>query len=183
MPGSRSTCPRTRASVQLRVGTLGAPGPPLEVFTPAPRDPRAAPRSAAGYGDGTTVAASPAGIAAGRRIEVCVRNAGRRNAALYGGAPQAARTSALMVEGRDAGTDLTLVFERGESRSFLSALGDAFDRAALFHPPWVSAGLLCALAVLLVGAAGGAGAALRASLPAASTRRRCDREAVSPVGR
>ncbi len=32
----------------------------------------------------------------------------------------------------------------------LSALGDAFERAALFHPSWVSAALLWVLAVLLV---------------------------------
>ena len=142
--------PADARSVRFPVGTFGAPGPRLEVFTQTAGVAAARSSVAAGYADGATVSAAPGGIASGQRIELCVRNAGRRKVALHGGAPAAARTSILEVDGLDVGTDLSLVFERGEPRSMLSALGDAFGRAALFHPAWVSAGQLWVLAALLV---------------------------------
>lgn len=137
-------------SVKFPVGTFRAPGPELQVLTRTAGGIAGRASVLAGYGDGATVSASPGGFVFGQRIEVCVRNAGRRKVALYGGAPQAARTSTLKLDGRDAGTDLALVFERDDPRSMLASLGDAFERAALFHPSWVSAGLLWVLAVLLV---------------------------------
>jgi hypothetical protein len=141
--------PADADSVKFEVGTFGAPGPRLEVLTPRGE---AGGRGSVpgGYRDRAIVSASPNGIDSGQRIAVCVRNAGRRQVSLWGGVAGAARTSKLLVDGRDAQTDLALVFEREESRSMLSALGDVFERAALFHPSWVSAGLLWALAVLLL---------------------------------
>ena len=142
--------PADAGSVRFPVESFGAPGPALQVFTLTAGGVGGRDSVPSGYRGRTTVAAHPGGIVAGQRIELCVRNTGSRKVALYGGAPAAARTSELKLAGRDAGTDLTLVFERGESRSMLAALGDAFERAALFHPSWVGAGLLWVLAALLV---------------------------------
>lgn len=142
--------PADARSLRFPVGTFRAPGPQLEVSVRTTAGIAGVDTIPAGYRDNSTVPASPAGVESGRRIAVCVRNAGPRKVALYGGALQAARTSALGVRGRDARTDLTLVFERAEPRSMLSALPDAISRAALFRPGWVSTGLLWALAILLV---------------------------------
>jgi hypothetical protein len=175
--------PASARTVKFPVDTFGAPGPALEVLTPAGESGGRA-SVPAGYRGHTTVSASPNGIVAGRRIGLCVGNAGKRKVALYGGAPQASRTSRLMLNGRDTGTDLTLVFDRAEQRSFLSALGDVFDRAALFHPSWVGAGLLWVLAGLLVLALP---AALGAALSGAAAGRvdpdARDRKADAPAGR
>ncbi len=142
--------PADARTVRFSVGTFGAPGPQLQVLTRTSGAIAGRDSVRAGYGDRATVAASPRGIVAGRRIELCVRNVGRRQVTIWGGVAGAARTSTARVDGHDAGTDLTLVFERGESRSMLAAMGDVFERAALFHPSWVSAGLLWALAALLL---------------------------------
>lgn len=142
--------PADARTVRFEVGTFGAPGPRLQVFTRTAGGITGRASVPAGYADRATVAASPGGIVAGRRIALCVRNAGRRQVSLWGGVAGAARTSTARLDGRDAATDLALVFERSESRSMLAALGDAFERAALFHPSWVSAGLLWVLAALLV---------------------------------
>ena len=176
--------PDDAASVNFPVGTFRAPGAPLEVLVKTLAGVAGRAAVPAGYADNSTVTARPGRIESGARIAVCIRNAGRRRVALYGGAPQAARTSRLVVDGRNAAKDLTLVFERAESRSFLSALGDAFDRAALFHPSWVAAGLLWVLAILLVT---GLPAALGAALSSAASGRvdpdARGREADSPAGR
>ena len=176
--------PARAAQVSFPVGTFRAPGPQLQVLVRTPEGVAGRAPVPAGYADNSVVSARPGGVEPDTRIAVCVRNTGRRKVALYGGAPQAARTSRLVVNGRNAGTDLTLVFERAESRSFLSALGDALDRAALFHPSWVSAGLLWVLAALLVTALP---AALAAALASAAAGRvdldARDRKADPPPGR
>lgn len=157
--------PAGAGSVRFPVGTFARPGPALEVQVRTATGVAGRATVAPGYGDNTTVAASAGGIEAGRRVALCVHNSGRRKVALYGGAPQAARTSFAVVDGRPAGSDLTLVFERSHERSMLSALPDALERATLFHPSWVGRGLLWALAgLLLVALPGALMLALRAAL-------------------
>jgi hypothetical protein len=104
----------------------------------------------AGDSDRKIVNASPAGLKKGSEVSVCIRNAGSSPVALYGGPAQASRASSLALNGRDTRTDLSLVFERSEPRSMLSALPDAIERATLFKAGWVSEALLCGLAVMLV---------------------------------
>ena len=163
--------PADAGSVVIPVSTSGRPGPPLLVTVKDARGVVGEATVRPEYAGAATVRAAPDGIVAGRRVAVCVRNQGRTPVALHGGAPQASRTSALRLDGRDARTDLTLVFERSEERSMLSALGDGLDRASLFRPSWVSAGLLWALAALLVTALPAALVlALRAALDASSGR-------------
>jgi hypothetical protein len=140
--------PADARSVELPVGTFRAPGPQLEVLVRTAAGVAGRDTVPAGYPDSSTVSASPAGIESGRQVEVCVRNTGSRKVALYGGAPQAARTTALTVDGRARPADLTLVFERGERRSMLAALPDVFQRASLFHASWLRPWMLWALAAL-----------------------------------
>ena len=157
--------PADAATVRFLVDTGGVPGPPLAVSVRTSDGVFGPATVAGGYRGRSTVEASPPGIEKGRRVALCVRNAGRRQVSLYGGASQASRTSELTVDGREATTDLTLVFERGEARSMLSALPDAIERATLFKAGWIGEGLLWALAVLLVTAVPAAlVVALRAAL-------------------
>jgi hypothetical protein len=138
--------------VRFKVGTYGTTGMPLDVTT------RAIPGGdvvntgsvTGGYANNTVVRAPVAGVEEGSAISLCVLNRGARKVALYGGAPQAARTSAAFVDGRNANTDLTLIFERARSRSMFSALPDIFERAALWHPGWVGAWTFWLLLVLLL---------------------------------
>ena len=158
--------PADASTVEFPVGTV-APGPPLVVSVRTGAREAGRATVPAGYRDRATVKASPPGIEQGRRVMLCVRNAGRRPVSLYGGASQATRTSRLTLDGVDTNTDLTLVFERSKARSMLSALPDAIERATLFKAGWISQGLLWVLAALLVTAVPAVVvAALRAALRA-----------------
>jgi hypothetical protein len=132
--------PADASAVAFKAGTFGKPGPPISIFA---RDPggRVVGRGSVpgGYRDGEALHARLAGISEGRALTICFRNEGRGNLGLYGNGPAAARTSIATLDGADAGTDLTLVFERAHSRSMLAALPDIFERAALWHPGWVGA--------------------------------------------
>ena len=137
------------ADVRFKAGTYGRPGPPLEVKAIHIGASRATSVSA-GYPDNSFVTAPLDGVRKGGVVGVCIRNAGKQRLALYGGAPQAARTSAAFVDGKNVNTDLTLVFERAHSRSTLSALPDIFQRAALWHPGWVGVWTFWVLLVLVL---------------------------------
>jgi hypothetical protein len=82
------------------------------------------------------------------RIAVCFRAPGY--VALYGGPAVAARTSTLVLDGRPARKDLTLVFLRERPRSALALLPDMVRRATLFRPAWFTPGVLWALLVAVV---------------------------------
>lgn len=102
-------------------------------------------RLAPPYAAGALSAVDVGPVAGGRRISVCVRNAGRYRVDLAGGPAVAARTSTASVRGRSLRKDLTLVFLRGEPRSALELAPEMVRRAALFRPGWVSARLLWVL--------------------------------------
>jgi hypothetical protein len=123
-------------TVQLEVGTYGRPGPPLVVTAESGQQRLGAGSVGAGYADRSTVTAVLGSVPAGRRITLCVRNDGKRQVAIYGGAALADRTSAAFLDGKKLDTDLTLVFKRAHPRSMLSALPDMFERAALWRPGW-----------------------------------------------
>jgi hypothetical protein len=142
--------PADAGAVRFPVGTGGAAGPPLTVSVRTVAGVAGRATVPAGYRGRAVVNASLPGIEKGRRIALCVRNAGSRPVALYGGPPQASRTSALRLGGRETNTDAALVFERSESTSMLSLLPDAIERATLFKAGWIGEGLLWALAILLV---------------------------------
>jgi hypothetical protein len=129
--------PARASKVQFRLGTYGQAGPQLAVTAVSDGQTLGAGRVSPGYADNSTVTAALGAVPAGRRIRLCIRNEGSHPVALYGGAAQAARTSAAQVDGKELATDITLVFERSHPRSMLSALPDMFRRAALWHPGWV----------------------------------------------
>lgn len=139
------------ADVRFKVGTYGRPGGPLDVTTRSLPNGSVVNTGAVsgGYADNSTLRAPVAGVKEGEVISLCLLNRGSRRLALYGGAPQAARTSAAFVNGKNANTDLTLIFERSHSRSMLSALPDVFRHAALWHPGWVGAWTFWVLLVVM----------------------------------
>lgn len=106
-------------------------------------------------------------VPAEARIEVCVRNTGRRNLVLYGRGAGAKLASGVEVDGHSRGTDLTLVFLRGEQRSALSLVPAMFHRAALFRPRWVGAWTFWVLLALVLC---GVPALLAAALRSAETQ-------------
>lgn len=81
-------------------------------------------------------------------VAVCIANRGARRAAVYGNADVAAPTSTLTKDGKPAGADLSLRFER-RPQSVLSQFGRIADRAALFRPGWVGAWTYWLLAALV----------------------------------
>ena len=62
----------------------------------------------------------------------------------------AARTSSAYVDGRRVPTDIALIFERDHARSALALVPTAFERAALFKPPWMGTWLVWALAAAVL---------------------------------
>jgi hypothetical protein len=132
-------------SVEFQVGTYRRPGEPLEVMVRNASGRIGSARVPGGYADNSRLRVRVGEIKEGDRIAACIRNLGRSRLALYGGPDQAARTSALFLEGKPQPADITLIFHR-ESRSMLSQLSDIFERAALFHPGWVGSWLFWVLA-------------------------------------
>jgi hypothetical protein len=127
--------------VRTPVGTNRRPGPAVAVTVrrgPA-RETLARGRIAGGYPDFEDQRfALDRAVEPGQSVAVCMRNVGRRDIALFGQPDEAKSDTAATVDGRDAGTDMALVFTR-PSRSVLAAVPDAFERAALFRPAWVGA--------------------------------------------
>ena len=127
-------------AVQLVYGTFHRPGPTLAVRvldSPTGRT-LATGHQPAGYPDNrpTATAVSP-GVPAPGRVDVCVRNAGGRRVALWGGDASDAYPSRATVGDRPASGDLSLVLLRRHARTALSLVPTIFRRAALFHPSWV----------------------------------------------
>lgn len=148
--------------IRMQVGTYGRRGGPLAVVVSRIAGGRmlARGRLGGGYRDQSqpTVELDRT-VERGERVAVCIRNAGDRRVALYGGPELAKRDSAVAVDGREQPTDLTLTFTTA-SRSALSQLPAIFDRASLFRPAWVApwtfwllGGLLLLAVPALLGAA------------------------------
>lgn len=133
-------------AVEFQVGTFRRPGPPLDVAVREASGPLGTAHVPGGYPDNSRQRVRVGEIKSGERIAVCIHNLGRSRLALYGGPFQAARTSALFLDGKPQASDVTLIFHREPSQSMLSLLPDVFERASLFHPGWVGAWLFWLLA-------------------------------------
>jgi hypothetical protein len=141
--------PADADSVEFQVGTFHRPGQPIEITVRSASGLLGNGRLPGGYPDNSRQSVKVDGIEKGERISLCVHNAGRSRLALYGGAPQAARTSAVFLEGREQPADLTLIFQREPPRSMLSLLPAVFERASLFHPGWVEDWLFWLIAAVV----------------------------------
>lgn len=101
------------------------------------------------YTSAGTFSASLSGtIPAGRTVSVCLRDAGPAAVGLIGGVTG----ENLLVDGRRAGADLSMLFLRQHPASLLSLLPTVFRRAALFRPGWVGTWTFWLLSALLLAA-------------------------------
>lgn len=138
--------------VRTQLGTYERPGPPLELTVRDARGSAVLARGdlARGYPDVSQQTIElDRRIGGANRVSVCLRNAGDRRVAVYGGPELARRNSSVEVDGQEVATDMTLVFTR-ESRSALALVPDVFDRASAFRPAWVGPWTFWALAALLL---------------------------------
>jgi hypothetical protein len=131
-------------------------GPPLSVEVRAFPEGR---RLGAGrlddeYTDQATRSVKMGSIPAGERVSVCFRALGDagapgaeedEGARLQGGPSQAARSSAVFLNGRQRPDDLTLIFARDRPVTVLSLVPEMLDRATLWRPGPASGGLLAVL--------------------------------------
>jgi hypothetical protein len=103
-------------------------------------------------------------VPSGRRIDLCMRNAGRSKVAIFTGPPTDNEPSYATVGRLRVPADILVDFERRHPRSALSLVPDVLRRAALFHPRWVGAWTFWVLAALvLVGVPALLSLALRAA--------------------
>jgi hypothetical protein len=144
--------PTSFTRVRIKAGSPGGPGQPLEVQVRDESNARiAGGRIPGGYPYTTEQSARVGEVAAGRRVAVCVVNAGTRRVQIFGNTDVASLPTSAYVGGKLLKTDVTLVYLRDHDRSMLSWLPDVFDRAAVFRPGWVGPWvywLLTALAVV-----------------------------------
>jgi hypothetical protein len=138
-------------AIDLRLGTGGRPGPPLDVTVRGEGGRTLATGTVApGARDNAQAQARivPA-VPAGTRFDICFRNDGRREVGFYGGSwylsPGRAYAGRRRLEG-----NVRIVFLRDEPRSALSLVPDMFRRAALFRPDPVGAWTFWLLLVLVV---------------------------------
>jgi hypothetical protein len=123
----------------MQVGTYRRLGSPLAVSIRRADSGReiAAGRVPGGYADVSQLEVElDSTVAPGQRVAVCVRNAGQRKMAIYGGPELANVGTTVEIGGRDQKTDMTLVFTRPPS-SLLSQTPEVFERASLFRPVWI----------------------------------------------
>lgn len=139
-------------AVQARLGTLSRPGPAVDVVVNDFTTGRSLTGGhlAPGYGDHSVRRVQTGAVAEGRRIDVCVRNAGNHRVAIYGGAWAADQSSELRHGKETLKDDMSLVFLREKRVSLLSLVPTIFARAALWHPGWVGAWTFWALVALLL---------------------------------
>ncbi len=106
------------------------------------------------YTDTNSLAVRVGEIPAGKRVSVCLRALGEGGgpdadkddgARLRGGPSQAARSSAVFLNGRERPDDIALIFVRDRPVTMLSLVPDMLDRATLWRPGPASGGLLAVL--------------------------------------
>jgi len=90
----------------------------------------------AGYGGTVRHAVRVGHVPAGGEIAVCIRNAGRWWAGIYGGPGITSRTSGERLDGGPTTADLDLRFRRAP-RSTLAMVPEMARRAALFRGSWI----------------------------------------------
>jgi hypothetical protein len=144
------------SAVTVQLNTRGRPGSPyvLEVREENGKTLTRR-RVQRGYPDGAVQTVTlPRSVAAGRRISVCVRNAGESPIAPYGNLDTANPTSSAYLDGRRIPNDVTLVFLRREAATTMSLVPSIVERASLFHGAWgSSAAYWVLLAALVLGPA------------------------------
>lgn len=142
--------------VVVTLGTYRRPGPPVSLTIVGDRTNTsvASGRLAAGYPDITRAPTHT--IKLDRLVDtrtplkVCLRNDGQARVAVYGNGDAASRTSTASIDGKPAGVDLSLVFDRPEPRSTLSLLPAIFERASLWRASWVGGWFFWLLAAAIV---------------------------------
>jgi hypothetical protein len=154
--------------VRLKVGTFHRVGSPLKVTVrrgvKGPVLARGVLRG--GYpdigSDPTHLVALDHEVAGGTDgLAMCVENDGPDRVALYGNGDAANRTSSATLDGKPAGADIDMVFERAP-RSYGSQLSAILGRAVLFRSPRLSGTVYFLVLLLLLGTAvGGVAFALR----------------------
>jgi hypothetical protein len=139
--------------VEATATGLGHKTQPLRIEVRDARTRRrlAAGSSPEGYPDHAPLPVRVGPVAAGRRIDVCVTNDGRKRIGLEGGKAESVMGSPLVVGAlREEDLALTLRFRRPAPRSVLSQVPVMFRRAALFRPGWVGPWTFWVLAFLVV---------------------------------
>jgi hypothetical protein len=147
------TVPAAFTRVRVKAGSPGGPGQPLalEVRRYPANDLLTQGRIEGGYPYGAELSGPVGEVNEGERVTVCLRNAGARQAWLFGNSAGASLPSQASIGRRALPTDVTLVFLADERTSMLSRLPDVFERASVFRPGWVAPWVywvLTALAVL-----------------------------------
>jgi hypothetical protein len=142
-------------AVRLVLGTYRKPGPAVDVTLEPERGgaPLARAHVDAGYPDITGKPSHVLDVGefdSDRPFRVCVRNAGPGKLGVYGNGDAASRTSTAEIDGKPAGVDLTISFERSEPRSSLSLLGATLSRASLWHTSWAGTWTMVLLALVVV---------------------------------
>jgi hypothetical protein len=140
--------------VDVPVGTFHRPGPALELTIRAQGGGRvlARGRLAGGYPDigqrpTEAIATGPTRLAG--PVDVCVRNAGGRRAAIYGGAAYASPPTTMTIAGKPAPSDMSVGFSLAHGRSLLAWVPDMLERATVFKSAVVGRGLLILLGLLV----------------------------------
>jgi hypothetical protein len=147
--------PESFFEVEFQVGTFRREGAPL-ALTVRERDDSGTVIGrgslAGGYPDVTRQRVEVGEVGEGQQVAVCFESVGPPKLALYGNAAIASPTSTLRIEGKEAPTDVTVVFHQADERSLLGELPRMFERAALFKGGWVGpwAFWLLAAAVLVL---------------------------------
>ena len=133
---------------RVRIGTFGHPAVPLTATVTGPGAYRAVVRVAPRWKDNDVVDIpfrSPARALHGR---FCLRNGGRRAAALYGADDRSHTISVTTVDGRQVGPNFDLAFVEGD-RGTMGGTLPVMGNLSVFRPlvgPWC----LWPLAVLVV---------------------------------
>jgi hypothetical protein len=140
-----------------------APGPPIRLQVSSPSGAVIASAEVPGgyRQEGTVNFVLDRSVAAGRRIDVCLRTSGPGTAGVWGAVPGPglaySHVGSLRPGNVPGNAAIALLFIHRHRRSLLASLPAAFGRAALFRPGWVGSWTFWVLtaALLATFAAGG----------------------------
>lgn len=161
------------AAVRFQVGTFMRAGVPLDVSIRQGKRTLASGRLDGRYADvSQPVTRLDGEVEEGQRVAVCIRNAGDRRVALFGGGAPARPRSGVSVDGEREETDLTLDFVRAEPRSAVATVPAMVRRAGVFTAGWMGgwAYWLIGVLVLVLVPVSIAGAVRAAAVDERSTR-------------
>jgi hypothetical protein len=123
---------------QITVGTYGRTASPLELTISGPGVHEAA-RIPPSYRDNSTLTIPVQPPDKAVVTTICVRNAGDRKLALYGGADRTSR-STTRVDGKPIPANFTVLFAEARRHTLLERLPLAVERMQAFRPdaPWLA---------------------------------------------